>query len=262
MEQMATFLGEYASGMQRSFNDIFNRVGESIEQSSAMMKMMNNIMEKALLQNVDIKAQYISDDKTVQVFVRNKSSILLESLEMKLKIAEQDEFIATETFEQLPPAVEKIFLISMSKFLDYTQSNTYSVLLHFPSPGTHQILQACLDFQVTIIDQAKIEAVHETITYNEVEFQSHSGEIDVRCVRSLLPLSSYDPLLCSNQGYYILKLGGVTQKDPICLGIDPSVKSTDSCHVVVFTRNKDHAPICKNVANDIDRISSRMAPFH
>ncbi|KAF1794101.1 hypothetical protein GQ600_4589 [Phytophthora cactorum] len=52
MDEMAKTLEAYAGGLQQSFESVFERVGQSLSQSAQVMRMMNEVMESAMLQNL------------------------------------------------------------------------------------------------------------------------------------------------------------------------------------------------------------------
>ncbi|KUF97134.1 hypothetical protein AM588_10011034 [Phytophthora nicotianae] len=100
MDDMAKALGAYAGGLQQSFESVFERVGQSLSQSADVMRMMNEVMESAMLQNLWISSSYQVHGGLI-IDVKNHSEIALGQTKIRAQLYSSEEPFFSATLDSL-----------------------------------------------------------------------------------------------------------------------------------------------------------------
>jgi hypothetical protein len=202
MDEMAKMLETYAGGLQQSFESVFERVGQSLEQSAQAMQMMNGVMESALLQNLRINFGYDGPTTELSIEVTNQSQIMLGPTKICARLNHADQPFFSCTVESLK-AEGRVRL----------QTTTHDVVgplagfieLEFKSPGTQQPLTKRSPFRVFYFQQGRFQALQrgeEGSSPGPSEVAVTSDRFLLTRVRELLDLSPIDGILTDDQGRY------------------------------------------------------------
>ncbi|EGZ28141.1 hypothetical protein PHYSODRAFT_321823 [Phytophthora sojae] len=201
MDDMARMLESYAGGLQQSFESVFERVGQSLTQSAQVMRMMNEVMESAMLQNLSIHSSYDLHSGLV-IEVVNRSQIMLGQTKVSARVDNAEDAFFSTTLESLR-AGDRIQL--QAPIHGVAGSIAGFIELECISPGTQQPLTKRSPFRVFYFQQGAFEAVRQ----GEVGGAPDSSEVAVTSdrfrltrVRKLLNLSPIRGILTDNEGRY------------------------------------------------------------
>ncbi|CAI5747387.1 unnamed protein product [Peronospora destructor] len=201
MDEMAKMLESYTGGLQQSFESVFERVGQSLSQSAQVMRMMNQVMESAMLQNLFISSSY-SVNGDVIIAVENRSQIMLGQTKISAQFCNSETSFFSTTLESLH-AGQRVQLHASIR--DVVGPITGFIELECISPGTHQTLTKRCSFRVFYLEQGRFHAVmtgEEGATPDLYEVAVASGNLPLARVRELLNLSPIQGILTDKQGRY------------------------------------------------------------
>ncbi|OWZ23566.1 hypothetical protein PHMEG_0001549 [Phytophthora megakarya] len=196
MDEMAQMLESYAGGLQQSFESVFERVGQSLSQSAQVMRMMNEVMESAMLQNLHISSGYADGD--LLIAVANRSQITLGQTTIRAQLGTLGLDFFSTTLESLA-AGQRVEL--QASLRDVSGPIAGFIELQCISPGTLQPLTKRASFRVLFFQQGKFQAVQSAaVGPNEVAVASDRSLLPR--VRELLDLRPIQGILTDEQGRY------------------------------------------------------------
>lgn len=156
MDDMARMLESYAGGLQQSFESVFERVGQSLTQSAQVMRMMNEVMESAMLQNLSIHSSYDLHSGLV-IEVVNRSQIMLGQTKVSARVDNAEDAFFSTTLESLRAGTES----TAGSIHGVAGSIAGFIELECISPGTQQPLTKRSPFRVFYFQQGAFEAVRQ-----------------------------------------------------------------------------------------------------
>ncbi|GMF15873.1 unnamed protein product [Phytophthora fragariaefolia] len=204
MDDMARMLESYAGGLQQSFESVFERVGQSLTQSAQVMRMMNEVMESAMMQNIFISSGYEVPGRLVIVVV-NRSQIMLGQTKVSAQFYGSEDYFFCATLESLP-AGGRIQL--QAPIHDVVGPVAGTIELRCISPGTQQPLTKRSTFRVFYFQQGTFEALSREVeggAPGPSEVAITSDRFLLTRVRELLDLSPIRGILTADQGRYRFK---------------------------------------------------------
>ncbi|CEG35847.1 uncharacterized protein PHALS_00176 [Plasmopara halstedii] len=201
MDETAEMLEAYAGGLQQSFGSVFERVGQSLSQSTQVMRMMNEVMESAMLQNLFISTDYEVGGRLI-IKVRNDSHVMLGQIIIRVQLHESITVNFSETIESLGAGVSVRMQAPIDTVTGPVQGFTE---LECISPGTQQPLRKRSPFRILSCQQGTFEALQcgkEGAAPGLTEVTVVSDKIVLAKLRKLLKLSPIDGILINDQGRY------------------------------------------------------------
>ncbi|KAE9018264.1 hypothetical protein PR003_g2732 [Phytophthora rubi] len=201
MDDMARMLESYAGGLQQSFESVFERVGQSLTQSAQVMRMMNEVMESAMLQNLSISSGYDLHSGLI-IEVVNSSQIMLGQTKVSARMNNSDDTFFSTTLDSLR-AGGRVRL--QAALPDVVGPVAGFIELECISPGTQQPLTKRLTFRVFFFQQGTFQALRrgeEEGTPGPSEVAVTSDRFLLTRVRELLDLSPIRGILTDNEGRY------------------------------------------------------------
>ncbi|POM63856.1 Hypothetical protein PHPALM_20692 [Phytophthora palmivora] len=200
MDEMAHMLENYAGGLQQSFESVFERVGQSLSQSAQVMRMMNEVMESAMLQNLRISSTFDTTGALL-IDVFNRSQIMLGPTTIRGRLSHSETNFFSTTLDSLA-AGQRVQL--QASIRDLMAPIAGFIELECISPGTQQPLTKRSAFRVLYFQQGTFLAVRDgedaLPRSNEVSVVSERNLL--ADVRELLNLSPIDGILTDEQGRY------------------------------------------------------------
>ncbi|KAF1784112.1 hypothetical protein GQ600_22463 [Phytophthora cactorum] len=201
MDEMAKTLEAYAGGLQQSFESVFERVGQSLSQSAQVMRMMNEVMESAMLQNLWISSGYEGNGGLV-IEVKNLSQIMLGQTKISARLYGSEEAFFCATLESLR-AGGRVQL--QAPIHDVPAPIAGLIELECMSPGTQQSLTRRSSFRVFYFQLGRFQALRsgeEGAAPDPTEVAVASDRFLLTRVRDILDLSPIDGILRDEQGRY------------------------------------------------------------
>lgn len=201
MDEMAKMLESYAGGLQQSFESVFERVGQSLSQSAQVMRMMNEVMESAMLQNLLISSGY-NVNGGLLIAVENRSQIMLGQTKISAQLYNSVTSFFSTTLESLG-AGERVQL--QTTIHDVVGPVAGFIELECNSPGTQQTLTKRSSFRVFYLQQGSFQAMQtgeEGASPGPSEVAVASDRFLLTRVRELLDLSPIQGILTNEQGRY------------------------------------------------------------
>ncbi|KAJ8528713.1 hypothetical protein ON010_g14616 [Phytophthora cinnamomi] len=198
---MARMLESYAGGLQQSFESVFERVGQSLTQSAQVMRMMNEVMESAMLQSLSIYSGYDVHDGLV-IEVVNRSQIMLGQTKVSARMNNSEDIFFSTTLESLP-AGDRIRL--QAPIHGVVGPVAGFIELECISPGTQQPLTKRSTFRVFFFQQGTFRALRreeEGGSPDPSEVAITSDRFLLTRVRELLDLSPIRGILTDDKGRY------------------------------------------------------------
>ncbi|CAH0517052.1 unnamed protein product [Peronospora belbahrii] len=259
MEEMAKMLESYTGGLQQSFESVFERVGQSLLQSTQMMRMMNEVMESAMLQNLFISSSYDVHGGLL-IVVENCSSIMLKQTRISAQLHNSKTSFFTINLDLLDAKQQVQFQASIQ---DVSGPITGFIELECISPGTQQTLTKRSLFHVLYLEQGKFQAVmtgEEGATPSVDEVAVVSDKIPLTRVRKLLDLSPIQGILTDNHGRYRFEPAGLQSKNEMVVYV--SVKESDKGDLVIVsaagnvstTDERQHR--CQQIINEMENVTN------
>ncbi|KAK1948301.1 hypothetical protein P3T76_000591 [Phytophthora citrophthora] len=201
MDEMAKMLETYAGGLQQSFESVFERVGQSLTQSAQVMRMMNEVMETAMMQNLLVSSTF-DRNGTLLIDVENRSQIMLGRMKISAQLHTSETSFFSTTLELL--AAGQLVQLQAS-VQDLIGPVTGFIELECISPGTQQPLTKRTPFHVFFFQGGTFQAVQsgqEGAVPDASEVAAMSDNISLTRVREVLDLSPIDGILTFQQGRY------------------------------------------------------------
>ncbi|GMF11648.1 unnamed protein product [Phytophthora lilii] len=201
MDEMAQMLESYAGGLQQSFESVFERVGQSLTQSAQVMRMMNEVMEAAMLQNLHISSGY-DMHAGLLIAVHNRSQIMLGQTKVSARLHGSDTSFYSTTLESLS-AGQRVQL--ETPIIDVVGPAVGSIELECISPGTQQPLTKRSTFRVFYFQRGNFKALRsgeEGAVPGPSEVAVTSDRFLLARVRDLLDLSPIQGVLTDEEGRY------------------------------------------------------------
>ncbi|TYZ64874.1 hypothetical protein PybrP1_001097 [[Pythium] brassicae (nom. inval.)] len=201
MEEMAATLNAFAGGLQQSFATVFERVGQSLEQSAQMMHMMNDVMEAALLQSLHVACRFDAVASQLQVTVANRSQIALADVVLSVRVADgaavDSAPLFSTSFASLPPGDEQVVLVQLPHVPVAGEAE-----LVLRSPGTQAPLCKRCAFRVSLFESLAFQAVPRGDAATDSFAIARSATVDLQDLRRVLRLSPLDAMLTADVGSY------------------------------------------------------------
>nr|CCA15536.1 conserved hypothetical protein [Albugo laibachii Nc14] len=232
MEQVAQVLQQYANGLTESFDLAMTRIEESISKSTETMKVMNSVMESAILQNLKVDVLYSQQHNALDLEITNQSPIQLSKSAINVQIkSDSEEDNAIPIFERVLEVWKasesfqfRIPLSSVPTCDHFLASIDGDVVIELTSPGTHLMISRKESFRISFLEFLRFTAVKDNGAAGSAMNQNmfHSHLLRVSELRKLLKPSPYDALLTSTEGFYKMEWDENQQKnlkssDPFCL---------------------------------------------
>lgn len=232
MEDMAAMLTNVAGGLQQSFGSVFERMGESLTQSAQMMQMMNDMMEAALLQNLQLQSSYKAPEALLQVTLSNHSQLVLGQITISLHLHEaSDSDDASACVETLDSNQHITLAFALPPSASGSSSGIIKVGIR--SPGTQAMLHKHSEFYVARLQRGSFESVLESHEPQRSVRASSTARISLQRVRELLQLSPFDAMMTEESGFYRFRPQHKEQRAVFCLSID---KGAQESSVSIWTR--------------------------
>lgn len=206
MEEMAAMLNSYAGGLQQSFTSVFERVGDSLAQSEHMMRMMNEVMEAALLQSLRVTHRVDASDGSVRFSLLNASQIHVAALSLAVQLDGSEDDAVRVELEALAPGDQREVRVP----LEANGVVSGMVRLSLQSPGTQQPLEKSVPFRVSLFDLAVFEPVRSDAIDLSALAVVESNKVTLEALRQVLRLSPLDAMMTVDQGCYRMA-GGFEQ---------------------------------------------------
>lgn len=199
MEEMAATLNAFAGGLQQSFATIFERVGESLEQSTQMMRMMNDVMEAALLQSLHVACRFDATVSHLDVTVANRSQIALTDVELHVRMATDTDAapLFSTSFASLLPGDEHVVRVPLP-----LGPVAGEAALTLRSPGTQAPLCKRCAFRVSLFESLVFQAVQQPNVATDARTTARSASMDLQELRRVLRLSPLNAMLTADVGSY------------------------------------------------------------
>ncbi|KAL4152207.1 hypothetical protein PRNP1_009141 [Phytophthora ramorum] len=202
MDDMAKMLESYTGGLQQSFESVFERVGQSLSQSAQVMRMMNDVMESAMLQNLLISSGFNGARGQLVIEVQNHSQIMLGPTKISARLGNEEASFFSMTVES--------FSAGQRVQVDAPVPNVVGPIAGFIeleciSPGTQQPLTKRSPFRVFYFQKGSFQAVRrgeEGAVPGPSEVVVASDRFLLTRVRELLDLSPIQGILTEEQGRY------------------------------------------------------------
>lgn len=202
MDDMAALLNNFAGGMQQSFATVFERVGQSLEQSAQMMQMMNDVMEAALLQNLQAACAFASPESALRLRLTNASQIHVAALGVAVRLDGEHTDLFSMQLEALAPGDERELLVPVDKHGDRWVSLSGTIQLTLQSPGTQQPLAKSVPFRAFFFEDCAFEPVgRDVVDLAKLEVVE-SANVTLEALRLALRLSPLDAMRTAEQGCY------------------------------------------------------------
>uniref|UniRef100_M4C0I7 Uncharacterized protein n=1 Tax=Hyaloperonospora arabidopsidis (strain Emoy2) TaxID=559515 RepID=M4C0I7_HYAAE len=202
MDEMAKMLESYAGGLQQSFESVFQRVDQSLAQSAEVMRMMNEVMESVMLQNLLLLSSY-DVNEGLTVAVENRSQVTLGQTKVSARLHDADRSFFSVEIESLPVGQKVQFHAPLH---DAVVGPVAGFLeLQCTSPGTQQTLTKRSPFRVLYFQQGRFEAAlsgEEMATPGSGEVAAVSDKLLLTRVRQLLNISPIQGILTAEKGRY------------------------------------------------------------
>ncbi|RLN60964.1 hypothetical protein BBJ28_00002654 [Nothophytophthora sp. Chile5] len=257
MDEMAAMLETYAGGLQQSFALVFERVGQSLSQSAQTMRMMNEVMEAALLQNLLLSYTYdrSSDgQEALLVTVENRSQIMLAETTLSVHLRGAGEDFFSVALASLAVGEQH----ELRAPLPTAEPPLAGVIqLSLISPGTQQPLSKRCSFRVLFFQQGTFEAVRRN-EERASEVSVMSENVKLERVRDVLRLSPLDGVMLSDVGRYRFVQPGGQSTDAVFY---LSVKRGSTAFQVVVTvagseSNVEHLRArCQQILRELEELS-------
>ncbi|KAG7393629.1 hypothetical protein PHYPSEUDO_007466 [Phytophthora pseudosyringae] len=201
MDEMAKMLETYAGGLHQSFESVFERVGQSLSQSAQVMRMMNEVMESAMMQNLFVSSGYeVSGGLIIEVV--NRSQIMLGQTKICARLYNSEEAFFSATLESLR-AGGRVQL--QAPIHDVVGPVAGIIELECISPGTQQPLTKRSSFRVFYLQQGTFQILRsgeEGAAPGPTEVAVASARFLLTRVREILDLSPIHGILTDEQGRY------------------------------------------------------------
>ncbi|RLN71157.1 hypothetical protein BBJ28_00000210 [Nothophytophthora sp. Chile5] len=240
MDEMAAMLESYAGGLQQSFASVFERVGQSLSQSAQTMRMMNEVMEAALLQNLLLSYTYdrSSDgQEALLVTVENRSQIMLAETTLSVRLRDAD---------------EDFFSVALASLAVGEQH-----VLRAPLPTAEPPLAGAI--QLSLLSTFEAARVNEE-RVSEVSVMSEN--VALERVRDVLRLSPLDGVMLADVGRYRFVQAGGQPTDAVFY---LSVKRGSTAFQVVVSvagdeRNVEHLRArCQHILHELEELSDNCS---
>lgn len=264
MEDMAAMLTNVADGLQQSFGSVFERMGESLTQSAQMMQMMNDMMEAALLQNLQIQSSYA--DALLQVTLSNHSQLLLRQISVSLRLqgdAAADGAFASACVETLESNQHITLAFALPASAASSSSGVIEVGIR--SPGTQAMLHKHSEFFVSRFQRGSFEPALKSHETQRSVRATTTASISLQRVRELLQLSPFDAMMTDETGFYRFRLQlEEEQSAVVCLSVDGAARAQEP-RVSVWTQceTNDEASEaaleqqCQQLVRELEELCSR-----
>lgn len=266
MEDMAAMLTNVAGGLQQSFGSVFERMGESLTQSAQMMQMMNDMMEAALLQNLQIQSSYAAPEARLQVTLSNHSQLLLSQIEVSLRPREDaaatDGTFASACVETLESNQHITLAFALPPSASSSSSGVIEVAIR--SPGTQAMLHKHSEFYVSQLQRGSFEPVvlQSQETQRSVR-ASTTTSISLQRVRELLQLSPFDAMMTQETGFYRFHpQQQEEQRTVFCLSVhgaghEPRASVWTRCETDDEASEAALAQQCQTLVSELEELCSR-----
>ncbi|CAI5711966.1 unnamed protein product [Hyaloperonospora brassicae] len=202
MDAMAKLLESCAGGLQQSFESVFQRVDQSLSQSAAVMRMMNDVMEAVMLQNLLLRSSY-DVARGLTVAVENQSQIMLGQVTVRAQLQDTETAFFSVVLDSLHVGQVVQFQAPMQ---DVVGPVAGFLELQCTSPGTHQLLTKRSPFQVLSFQQGEFRAVlngqEDAAIVGSVQVAATSDKLPLTRVRQLLKISPLQGILTADKGRY------------------------------------------------------------
>lgn len=200
-------LNEYAGGLQQSFATVFERVGQSLQQSAQMMQMMNDVMEAALLQSLRVACRFDASTTELVVAVANGSQIALVDVALSVRLLNGDgsaDLVFSTSFASLVPGDEHVVRVPLPRVAVAGEAE-----LALRSPGTGAPLVKSTTFHVSLFESLAFQPVdREDVAANTLT-AARTTSVDLQQLRRVLRLSPLDAMLTADAGSYRFSAAGV-----------------------------------------------------
>lgn len=205
------------------------------------MKVMNSVMESAILQNMTAHVSYSQRHNALEVSITNQSPIQLSGTKINTQIRpNNDDNHAITIFQrhvEIWKANEsfqfKIQLLSSPMSTQCFDSINGDIVIDLVSPGTQLMLTKKEKFRISFLERLKFIVVvdHGAAGATMNKKMLYSRLLRVSSLRKLLNLSPYDALVTSTQGFYNIEWEENQQEnsppDAFCLNLLVIRQSTD-----------------------------------
>eukprot|EP00644_Phytophthora_capsici_P002303 jgi/Phyca11/507466/fgenesh2_kg.PHYCAscaffold_27_\ len=194
-------LETYAGGLQQSFESVFDRVGQSLMQSEQVMRMMNDVMETAMMQNLLVSSTY-DRNGTLFIDVENRSQIMLGQVKVSAQLHKSETSFFSTTIESLAAGQLVQLHASVQGLIGPVVG---FIELECISPGTQQSLIKHTPFHVFFFQGGTFQVVEtgqEGAVPDATEVAAKSDNIPLTRMREILDLSPIDGMLTLQQGRY------------------------------------------------------------
>jgi hypothetical protein len=260
MDEMAAVLNNFAGGMQQSFATVFDRVGQSLEQSAQMMQMMNDVMEAALLQNLQAACTFASPESALRLRLTNASQIHVAALGIAVRLDGQDADLFSTQLEALASGDECELLVPVDKHGDRWVSLSGTIRLSLQSPGTQQPLTKSVPFHAFFFEDCAFEpVVRDAMDLAKLEVVE-SANVTLEALRLALRLSPLDAMMTVEQGCYRVATAHRHIEFYVFITPDASLSPPFRVGVASAAASSDDAlrAQCELMLRDLEVFSSQM----
>ncbi|EEY65778.1 uncharacterized protein PITG_03302 [Phytophthora infestans T30-4] len=257
MDELAKTLEAYAGGLQQSFESVSERVGQSLSQSAHLMRMMNEVMESAMLQNLWISSGYQVKAGLI-IEVNNRSEIMLGQTKIRAQLYGSEKAFFSATLESLRAGGQ---VQLQAPIHDAPGQIAGFIELECISPGTQQPLTKRSPFRVFYIQLGRFQALlsgEEGAAPGPTEVAVASDRFLLERMRNILDLSPIDGILKDEQGRYRFHPEFPLRNNPVLyLSVktggagDPAFQVTVSAAGSAHTA-EDRRRQCQQIINELE----------